>query len=125
METKIKSNYKLQHQLSNGDWVDIRADRIDEFLSYCIENNSEINSQAEAIAAMEFGHTLRNDPSDWYSNCRLHDHDKEKRQLEELYKQDNEELKKQKSCSSCGQTGIAGRYPFSTIACGSVCDDCI
>jgi len=28
------------------------------------------------------------------------------------------------TCNSCGQTGHAGCYPFSTLPGGGVCDDC-
>jgi len=28
-------------------------------------------------------------------------------------------------CRSCGQTGYAGEYPFSTLGGADLCDDCV
>jgi hypothetical protein len=33
--------------------------------------------------------------------------------------------RKQMRCRSCGQTGYAGEYPFSTAPSTGLCDDCL
>jgi len=74
---------RLQYQLSNGNWVDCR-DRTEEFLTLCIQNNGPDGdgkivprycairdlTRDEAIANLIAGHELRNDPNNWYSECR-------------------------------------------------------
>lgn len=74
----------LQQQLSNGNWVNVSSDDMERFLAYCDANNGpdemgEITARCcatrdatrnEVLAALESGKTLRNDASDWYSNCR-------------------------------------------------------
>lgn len=59
----------LQYQLSNGAWIDCE-ERTQEFLDLCVAHNSDINSVEDAEQALLAGRTLRNDSSDWYSNCR-------------------------------------------------------
>lgn len=62
---------KLQYQLSNGMWTDCRYDNIDKtemMLVRCESNNSM--TRDEVLAALSAGKKLRNDPADWYSNCR-------------------------------------------------------
>lgn len=63
----MNENLKLQYQLSNGMWVDCE-ERTDEFLTRCEQNNSM--TRDEVVAALLTGRTLRNDPQDWYMNCR-------------------------------------------------------
>lgn len=64
--TKIE---ELQYKLSNGDWVDC-DDRTSEFLAACVRN-SGVENEAEAIAKLMAGETLRNWPDDWNSVCRV------------------------------------------------------
>jgi len=66
----------LQYQTSRGDWVNCNGgwdgkggDRTEEFLALCEQNTGM--SREEVIASLESGKTLRNDPADWYSNCRF------------------------------------------------------
>lgn len=62
----------LQYQLANGAWANCNSelfgDRREKFLSRCESNNAM--TREEVIAALESGEILRNDPADWYSNCR-------------------------------------------------------
>lgn len=66
---------RLQRQLSNGAWIDCK-ERTEEFLGYCVTNKQQVGDQwitmdrDDVIAALLSGATLRNDPDDWYSNCR-------------------------------------------------------
>jgi len=59
---------KLQYQLSNGSWFDCE-ERTEEFLGRC-EVVSEM-SREDVLAILETNETVRNDFSDWYSNCRF------------------------------------------------------
>ena len=81
----------LQYQLSNGSWINCNGgydgkqeDRTEEFLILCEKNNGPDGSgtitsrccstrdatREEILVALDAGKKLRNDPSDWYSNCR-------------------------------------------------------
>lgn len=65
---------RLQYQLANAQWIDCGG-RTEEFLYRCQVNNGadtdgHFLSREEAIKLLESGKTLRNDPADWYSNCR-------------------------------------------------------
>src|SRR3990167_3134304 len=57
---------KLQYQLSNGNWTDC-GDRTDEFLSLCAKYGG---GQEKSLSDLAAGRSVRNDGSDWYSNCR-------------------------------------------------------
>ena len=115
---------KLQYQLSNGNWTDVDDERINEFLDMCVANTPDCNSRDEAVALMEAGRELRNAPEDWYSNCRMFDREEYEKQLREMKKAEYERNKKRLRCKSCGQTGFAGTYPFSTLSGSGYCDDC-
>lgn len=83
----------LQYQMSNGNWINCnggydgkQADRTEKFLTLCETNNGPHENGSgkivarcsatrpatrdEVLAALDAGQTLRNDASDWYSNCR-------------------------------------------------------
>ena len=135
---------RLQYQLANGNWVDVNAysktDRTDEFLARCMENNrisgdGKINDRAtyagdrtmtrdEVIAALVGGETLRNDRGDWYSNCRDGEFADAKaaKLLAAARAADKRPVLR---CQSCGATGHAGAYPFSTLPGSGRCDDCV
>jgi len=114
----------LQQMLSTGDWVDVSEDEPNSenrFLDMCVEYNADISTHDEAIAAMHTGRELRNDASDWYSKCRLFDAAEHKRKMIEYDKQQEKLESEKKTCTCCGsRDGM-----FTTIASGSVCDDCI
>lgn len=122
---KTITTKKLQYQQSSGTWYDVDPDRVDEFLQDCIDNNDDVNTPAEAIEVMEQGQTLRNYPDDWYRNCRLFDSVEHERRMAIVEERQQKLYESQKSCSDCGQRGVAGQYPFSTIANGNICDDCL
>ena len=115
----------FQYQNCNGDWKDINSSDRDMFLDYCVDNNDSINSHNDAIVAMESGEKLRNDPADWYRNCRMFDKIEDEKRMKEFYRRENERLNSLIYCSDCGQSGHNGQYPFSTIVGDGVCDDCI
>jgi hypothetical protein len=58
---------KLQHQMSNGSWVDCGT-RTEEFLGRCEEFSSQ--DREGVLADLAAGKKVRNDRSDWYSVCR-------------------------------------------------------
>ncbi len=80
----------LQCQLSNGAWIDVDEDRIDEFLDKCVKHLQmygwprphtttekdntplTIETREEAKEIMMKGRELSTG-SDWYSNCRMFD----------------------------------------------------
>lgn len=76
---------KVQYQLSNGCWMECMSDDQKEmFLKLCETNNTINNGKIvprhlgnrdltrdEVINSLVLGHVLRNDKSDWYSNCRI------------------------------------------------------
>ena len=65
---------RLQHQLSDGSWVDCGA-RAETFLVYCEEFSKQ--DRAGVLADLIAGKKVRNDRSDWYSVCRDADADAE------------------------------------------------
>jgi len=105
---------ELQYQLSNGAWVNC-ADRTDEFLARCAENNPEMTT-AEILAALQAGRKIRNAKNDWYSFCRV------KPAPRQAPPVDSRPVLR---CRKCGQTGHSGEYPFSTLAGSGRCDDCV
>ena len=114
--------HTLQHQLSNGRWVD--TDNTNQGLDLCVKFNANINNHNEAIAAMESGRELRNDSADWYSNTRLFDAEAHEKKIQEHYEKENNHNKTMITCRGCGQQGHAGGYPFSTMGGDNICDDC-
>jgi len=58
----------LQYQLSNGSWINC-DDRSDGFLAKCVATTG--TTQDEVLTLLKAGKTVRNDASDWYSNCRF------------------------------------------------------
>lgn len=74
---------ELQYMLSNGTWVGC-GERTEEFLARCEKFNGvdaggkvvpafravRPLTRDEAIEALGAGKELRNDSSDWYSQCR-------------------------------------------------------
>lgn len=66
---------KLQRRLSNGSWVDCN-DRTEEFLNKCVKNDYHNYTMDEVVEILESGKKVRNDVSDWYSECRIAPDDK-------------------------------------------------
>lgn len=118
---------RLQYQLSNGAWVDCKhpgeSDRTEEFLNYCISNKQRVNrewvsmTREQVIDALESGATLRNDPADWYSNCR--DADAVERIMAE--RRANRSPVEMVKCS-CGHTVPRGSVMSASL--GSSCPEC-
>ena len=97
---------RLQYQLCNAAWIDC-GKREQEFLEWCFENSG--GDKAAVYAALAAGKTVRNDPDDWYSNCR--DGDVFAAKLATTQSSSHKF-----TCRKCGEhrsTTIAGR-----------CDDC-
>lgn len=123
---------KLQYQLSNGNWTNC-DDRIEEFLTMCERHNrispaGKINDRSswttdreltrdEVIAALETGREMRNDASDWYSNCR--DGEAYERKMAE--RRAAAPPVKMVKCS-CGHTIPSGSVMSASL--GSACPDC-
>ena len=121
---------RLQYQLSNGSWVDCN-DRTEEFLTRCMENNGLDASEKivprfralrdltrdEAVRALATGCELRNDPADWYSECR------DGEAIERIIA---ERRAKQKPVEmvecSCGHT--VPRVSVMSASLGTSCPDC-
>lgn len=112
---------QLQYQLSNGEWVDC-GDRSAEFLARCVKFGGYSN-EADLIAALAAGKTVRNDCNDWYSNCR----DGEVAEAVLASRAASQAVDKRPvlRCKSCGATGHSGAYPFSTLPGFGLCDDCV
>lgn len=106
----------LQYMLTNGAWVDC-DDRTESFLGNCVASDPDCNTREEVCLKLSSGKTVRNHPEDWYSVCR--------------YKPEAAPVPASQPTPAkiyrcgCGNTGRAGEYPFSTIAGGNVCDDCL
>ncbi|MCK4813828.1 MAG: hypothetical protein KAT14_07815 [Candidatus Marinimicrobia bacterium] len=65
-----KLNGKLQYRLSNGSWVDC-DDRTDEFLNLCVKNDYHKYTMDQVVGILNSVEKVRNDVSDWYSECRI------------------------------------------------------
>lgn len=109
---------RLQYQLSNGRWMDC-GDRTEEFLDKCVRH-SRMTLQ-EVQAALASGRSVRNDPQDWYSNCRCAEAANSQRMPGSEASSHFQDLR----CKTCKQVGRAGQYPFSTLASSGLCDDCL
>jgi hypothetical protein len=136
-------NLGLQWQLSNGDWTDCN-ERTDEFLTKCEKNNGMDASgqivpiwdatrpltRDEVVAVLMAGKTLRNDPEEWYSNCRsgtVHKAAVRAQMAEDQARAERwgHSERKYMVCRQCGQRGYTGAYPFSTAPRTGLCDDCV
>jgi len=113
---------RLQYQLSNGSWVDC-GNRTEEFLNHCVENKQRINGEwramtrDEILAALQAGRTLRNDPNDWYSECRCGNfHDEKMRQL------DAQRAAVEMVKCSCGHSVPRGLVMNASM--GTSCSEC-
>lgn len=121
---------RLQYQMSSGRWVDC-GERTEFFFDLILKNNGvDADGKicpmcaairpltiAEAESALANGMTLRNDPADWYSKCRM------------MPENEPQIINPGKSpvmiiCKKCGCRGYRGAYPFSTGYAGNICDDC-
>lgn len=116
----------VQYQLSNGDWIDCEG-RTDEFLTRCEQNNgidaegkivpafraTRLLTRDEVIKVLESGRELRNDPADWYSNCRMAPQPKAERQP------DYPEGRK----LDCGHT-VYWKREVMNASRGTACPDC-
>lgn len=121
---------KLQYQLSNGAWVDCN-DRTEEFLVRCQTNNGPDGSgkivprfratrdltRAEVIEHLNNCIELRNDPTEWYSNCR----DGEVAERIAAARRANQKSVELVKCS-CGHT--IPRTSIMSASLGSSCPDC-
>lgn len=63
-------NGKLQYRLSTGSWVDC-VERTNEFLDLCEKNDYRKYTMDQVVERLNSGKTVRNDVSDWYSECRI------------------------------------------------------
>lgn len=102
---------QLQDQQANGDWEDVSQERTAWFLDGCVEFNADIENHAQAIEAMTQGRKLRNDRSDWYSNCRMVEPQDEVATLPAV--------NRGRRCPKCG-----GHGRFTTVG-HLCCDDCV
>ena len=74
---KRKKNMKLQRKLSNGAWIDIKSDRIEEFITLSIDFETEMairlntpsKTRDEYISMLENGKKLRYDEY-WYAQIQ-------------------------------------------------------
>lgn len=112
----------LQYQLYNGAWVNC-DNRTEQFLTRCEENNGPSESgeltvrfratrnatRDEVLAALDSGKELRNDASDWYSNCRYEPAQRPVAQIELV------------KCS-CGHS--VPRESVMSASIGTSCPDC-
>jgi hypothetical protein len=116
---------KLQYQMSNGSWVDC-GERTEQFLARCVKFGG-LTDEAAVLAALAAGETVRNHNEDWYSKCR--DGDVHAASLAaaraQLDAKEAADKRPMLRCNSCGATGRAGAYPFSTLAGSGRCDDCV
>ena len=129
-QTTKEDEMRLQYQLSNGSWVDC-ADRTEEFLARCEKNNGPDAAgnivprfrairdltRDEAIADLATGKTLRNDPADWYSECR----DGEAAERIVTARRANRRPVEMVKCS-CGHT--IPRMSVMSASMGTSCPDC-
>lgn len=103
---------ELQYMLSNGAWVDC-GERTENFLERCDKFGGYPDRDA-VLAALNSGKTVRNDSEDWYSKCRIKPAPiPVKPEPNWLY------------CKNCGERGLDGQYPFSTLRGSGICDDCV
>lgn len=121
---------KLQYQMSNGRWTGT-DDRDEKFLIMCEKFNgvdaagkivpifkaTRPLTRGEVLAALETGRELRNDASDWYSNCR--DGEAYERKMAE--RRAAAPPVKMVKCS-CGHTIPSGSVMSASL--GSACPDC-
>jgi len=63
-------NGKLQNRLSDGSWIDCDK-RTEEFLNKCEKNDYREYTMDQIIIKLNAGVKIRNDVSDWYSECRI------------------------------------------------------
>ena len=121
---------KIQYQVSNGAWIDCN-ERADRFLTMCETFNgidadgkicpafraTHLLTRDEVVAALSTGRKLRNDASDWYSNCR--DGEACERKMAERIA--TAPPIKMVLCS-CGHTIPSGSVMSASL--GSSCPDC-
>lgn len=116
---------RLQYQLSNGAWTDCNDDgddRTEEFLNCCISNKQRVNGEwvnmdrDQVIKFLESGATLRNDPADWYSNCR------DAEAVERIHAKRMARPPVEMVKCSCGHTVPRGSVMSASL--GSSCPDC-
>jgi hypothetical protein len=125
----------VQHQLSNGSWVDC-ADRAEDFLTHAVteaarlvafraKHNiatrhgepdfSAIIDAKTALAVLQTVSELKTG-TDWYSAIRVKPAPRPAPAIDP---------RPVLRCKSCGQTGHRGAYPFSTLPDSGRCDDCV
>ena len=104
----------LQYQQPNGMWLDCE-ERTEEFLELCVKFGG-LGDRDSTVAALQSGATVRNDRDDWFSNCRIRPINTRAVAAPAV---------KILVCPCCGNSGVAGNYPFSTAVAGGLCDDCV
>lgn len=122
---------RLQYQLSNGSWHNCE-NRTEEFLVLCQKNNGPDETgkkivprfratrdltRDEVVEYLGTGATLRNDPADWYSECR--DGDAVDRIMAE--RRARQKPVEMIDCS-CGHT--VPRSSVMSASLGTSCPDC-
>jgi len=114
---------RLQYQLDNGAWMDCGERRTEKFLAMCVENKQRTGGEwkklslGEVVSTLAEGKELRNDPNDWYSNCR--DAEAVERIMAE--RKANQKPVEMVKCS-CGHT--IRRSSVMNASIGSSCPDC-
>ncbi len=66
-QTNGSETMRLEYQTAAGTWIDC-GERTEQFLGDCEEFSGQ--DRAGVLADLAAGKKVRNDPSDWYSNCR-------------------------------------------------------
>ena len=115
---------RLQRQLSNGQWVEVEQDRVDEFLVQALakekmiaerQERPSLQTTDELLEKMAAGERFRYD-EDWYANLR--DGDAWITVDRPAYSG------RITRCVRCGQTTADGVF-FTIHANGTICDDCL
>ena len=116
---------KIQYMLSSGRWIDVEDGREEEFIGMMLENNGEdetgkivpsctavkTTTREKITAALAAGQMLRNDPEDWYSNCRA-------KPAPVVLTYSKEQLVK----CDCGHTVRKGQVMSASL--GTACPEC-
>lgn len=102
------------------------GERADQFLARCVKFGG-LADESAVLAALAAGETVRNHNEDWYSKCRDGDVHAANLAAAQAHAAAKESADKRPMlhCKSCGATGRAGSYPFSTLPGSGCCDDCI
>jgi hypothetical protein len=115
---------RLQYRLSNGSWIDC-GDRTEEFLTRCVAYAG--GDREKIMTEIAEGKDVRHRGDDWYAMVRDGEVADQKRDALQQSQMAAAAADKRPvlRCKSCGATGHAGAYPFSTLPGSGCCDDCI